>query len=510
MNLGDLLSTSTKTVLFTDLEDYTASVSEMDRAQLHVLIEEHETKVASVLEKNGGLVVKNIGDSFLSIFDSATDAIKAGLALLSSLQDDPDFNVRVGIATGDVEEISGDYFGACVNLASRILSQAPAEEIWFSQSTFLSMNGSEIAWDQVGLFFFKGFFQEMPVYRAVSRHLFSPSEEYQKIAADSRVVVYRDGDPVPLLSNNDVVVVLNPQTDQKGQDAICLAFSSVSIHRIWLCSYYISPKDRYSWLERGGKWLISDEQSAEQSLSMVADEDDFSAGFTIILERDRPHLSLSGLALPRPPIADVIGYRYYFDRKGRWSSQSKNPLLSIQVSKTTVLLHVLSNNVQLDRKTFTLGQECTLNRDMEITVHEHIISYIHIGNRALWGILDGVDECRLLLEEGERIELGREFATSTFSLRNSKRQSNLMWASTPQSELLKKQGFTLERGLVGRKQVVVEVAHQGYSITQLHPHCPSHIIDDGNCTILQHQKQYQLRGLQKLVLGTNVFSILFQ
>jgi hypothetical protein len=184
--------------------------------------------------------------------------------------------------------------------------------------------------------------------------------------------------------------------------------------------------------------------------------------------------------------------------------------LSIQVSKKSVLLHILSHDVQLDRKLLSLGQECVLDRDMEIVVHEHSISYIHIENRALWGILDGVDECRLYLEEGEQIELGREFATSLFSLRNSKRQSNLIWAATPQSENLKKQGFTLERGLVGRKQVVVEAAKQGYSITQLHPHCPSHIVDDGDCTVLNPHKQYQLRGLQKLVLGTNVFSILFQ
>ena len=68
------MASSTKTILFTDLEDYTAAVSEMARDQLHSLILEHEKKVAFVLEQHGGQVVKNIGDSFLTIFDSATDA----------------------------------------------------------------------------------------------------------------------------------------------------------------------------------------------------------------------------------------------------------------------------------------------------------------------------------------------------------------------------------------------------------------------------------------------------
>ena len=503
------MASATKTVLFTDLEDYTAAVSEMDRAQLHALIEEHEQKVASVLEQNGGQIVKSIGDSFLTIFDSATDAIKAGISLLASLQDDPDFNVRIGISTGDVEEIGDDYFGPCVNLASRILSQTPSEEIWFSQSTFLAMNTSEIAWDEVGMFMFKGFFREMPVYRALSRHLFHPSTEFQKAAQEHDVVVHHYGEPVSGITANNVVVVVNAPCDKEGQNDICSKLSFVPIQQLWICGYYLSPKDRYSWLDRGGKWLISDDSVAEEILSLES-EDDISAGFTIILARDRPHISLSGLALPRPPIADVIGYRYYFDRKGRWSSQSNAPLLSIQVSTTTVILHVLSHGAEIDRVSVPVGTEFELSKNSTIKIQEHLLNYIHVANRALWGLIDGVDECHLYLEEGEQIELGREFATSSFSLRNSRRQTNLIWAATPQAGKLKKQGFTLERGLVGRKQVQIAAKGASFTVTQVHPHCSSHMISDGDCITLQEKQTYEFRGLQKLILGTNVFSILFQ
>ena len=503
------MSTSTKTVLFTDLEDYTASVSEMDRAQLHALIEEHEQKVAFVLEQHGGRIVKSIGDSFLSIFDSATDAIKAGLALQTSLQDDPDFNVRIGIATGDVEEIGDDFFGSCVNLASRILSQTPSKEIWFAQSTFLAMNPSEIAWDEVGRFLFKGFFFEMPVYRAIPLHAFTPSEEFLKITNTLDVVVYRYGDPVPIITRNDVIVVLNVPTDSKGQEMICSHLSFVPIQQIWLCGYYLSPKDRYSWSSKGGKWLIGDDLMIQRSLQKVEEEED-SEGQTIILTRDRVFLSLSGLALPRPPIADVIGYRYYLDREGNWSSLSQNPLLSVQVSLNSVVLHILTSGVSINRNPVFAGKEIELTKDSLISVQNFQLSYIHFGNKVLWGMFDGVDECQLFLEEGERIELGREFATSTFSLRNSRQQGHLIWASTGSAEQLKRQGFTLERGLVGRKQVVVESQNKGFLITQLHPHCPSYIIHDGECSSLAVQKQHLLCGMQKLILGTNVFSINFQ
>ena len=508
--MGVPLSTSTKTVLFTDLEDYTASVSEMDRAQLHALIEEHEQKVAFVLQQHGGQIVKSIGDSFLSVFDSATDAIKAGLALQTSLQDDPDFNVRIGIATGDVEQIGDDFFGSCVNLASRILSQTPSEEIWFAQSTFLAMNPSEIAWDEVGRFLFKGFFFEMPVYRAIPHHAFCPNAEFLKISNTLDVVVYRYGDIVPTITRNDVVVVLNAPTDTKGQEDVCSQLSFVPIQQIWLCGYYLSPKDRYSWLGKGGKWLIGDELMIQQALQLVEEEEESEEGQTIILSRDRAFLSLSGLALPRPPIADVIGYRYYLDRAGNWSSVSQSPLLSVQVSQNSVVLHILTSGVHIDRNPVPQGREIELTADTFISVQNFLLSYLHFGNKVLWGMFDGVDECQLFLEEGKRIELGREFATSTFSLRNSRQQGHLIWASTASAEQLKKQGFTLERGLVGRKQVVVEAQNNGFLITQLHPHCPSYIIHDGECSSLAVQKQHLMRGMQKLILGTNVFSINFQ
>ena len=221
-------------------------------------------------------------------------------------------------------------------------------------------------------------------------------------------------------------------------------------------------------------------------------------------------MSLSGLALPRLPIADVIGFRYYFDRKGRWSSQSKSPYFSVQVSTSSVMFHVLSRGVEVDRKGIPVGSQIELRKDCTITIQQYVLHYTHIEDRSLWGVFDGVDECHLFLDEDEKIELGREFATKQFSLRNSRRQSNLIWMATPQAEQLRKQGFTLERGLVGRKQVQLAAKKTSFMVTQVHPHCSSHMISEGKCITLEEKKTYEFNGLQKLVLGTNVFSILFQ
>jgi class 3 adenylate cyclase len=155
------------TVLFTDLADYTASVRRSDRQGIRHLIVAHESQVASVLESHGGRVVKNMGDSFMALFGAATDAVRAGLALSQSLESSEMLKLRVAMATGDVEEISNDFFGDAVNLASRILLVTPVRQVWFSHSTMLSLNQVEIPHESVGLFTFKGFFGEAQVFRVV-------------------------------------------------------------------------------------------------------------------------------------------------------------------------------------------------------------------------------------------------------------------------------------------------------------------------------------------------------
>ena len=74
---GVRLPTVTRTVAFTDLANYTARVARSDREGLRRLLGEHEAIVGPTVARYGGRVVKNLGDSFMIIFDAATDALKA-------------------------------------------------------------------------------------------------------------------------------------------------------------------------------------------------------------------------------------------------------------------------------------------------------------------------------------------------------------------------------------------------------------------------------------------------
>ena len=105
------MSTRTQTVVFTDLANYTAKVSRTDREGLRRILAEHEESVKPVVERYGGRIVKNLGDSYLILFDSATDAVRAALDIQHLVMSQGEIAIRLGMTTGDVEAIDGDAFG---------------------------------------------------------------------------------------------------------------------------------------------------------------------------------------------------------------------------------------------------------------------------------------------------------------------------------------------------------------------------------------------------------------
>jgi class 3 adenylate cyclase len=83
------------------------------------------------VERNGGRVVKTMGDGTLNEFGSAVDAMKAALEVQRSMAqrnvDKPEAErivLRMGIAVGDVVPDGEDIMGDTVNLAARLQAAA--------------------------------------------------------------------------------------------------------------------------------------------------------------------------------------------------------------------------------------------------------------------------------------------------------------------------------------------------------------------------------------------------
>ena len=83
------------------------------------------------------------GDSTVSVFDSAPQALEAALAATRALAAEAwpgglRIAVRFGIHTGEAERRGADYFGPTLNLAARLRGQADGGQIFLSSVTATS------------------------------------------------------------------------------------------------------------------------------------------------------------------------------------------------------------------------------------------------------------------------------------------------------------------------------------------------------------------------------------
>lgn len=159
-------------VMFTDMESFTAKTSKRSRIQIDLLISAHQKFTENAVSDFSGLIIKNLGDGYLIVFDSPTNAVLCATTLQNEIKkynnESPRhgrFKLRVGIASGDVIIRGGDVFGEPVNLAARILGISEVGSVYFSQSVFLSMNKNEIPVLDLGEMELKGIPEKTKVYR---------------------------------------------------------------------------------------------------------------------------------------------------------------------------------------------------------------------------------------------------------------------------------------------------------------------------------------------------------
>jgi predicted ATPase/class 3 adenylate cyclase len=105
------------TFLFTDVEGSTRRW-EADPELMRSALEAHDAVLREAIEKYTGWLFKHTGDGMCAVFASPRSAVDAAVAAQRSLE----LPVRMGIATGEAEHRSGDYFGPVLNRAARVMA----------------------------------------------------------------------------------------------------------------------------------------------------------------------------------------------------------------------------------------------------------------------------------------------------------------------------------------------------------------------------------------------------
>lgn len=115
------------TVVFTDLEGFTAYTgSHGDDAAL-ALVTEHHLHAGPVVRRWGGRIVKTLGDGLLCSFSDAEAGIRAAVDLLDTAPHP--LRLRAGVHFGEALASRGDLYGHVVNVAARVTDTARGGEV---------------------------------------------------------------------------------------------------------------------------------------------------------------------------------------------------------------------------------------------------------------------------------------------------------------------------------------------------------------------------------------------
>lgn len=131
-----------RTVLFADLRGSTSMYETLGNSAATAVVTQSVGLLASVVRQHRGHVVKTLGDGLLAMFASPASAVEASDDMHDSLERvgapgdgglpasarAVPLKLQVGLAHGEVVQMSGDVFGDAVNVAARLLDHAGDNE----------------------------------------------------------------------------------------------------------------------------------------------------------------------------------------------------------------------------------------------------------------------------------------------------------------------------------------------------------------------------------------------
>lgn len=183
------MRTETLAIVFTDIKGYTAATSSQTHVQNADMLKSMAKLIEPVVRSFDGRIVKSIGDAYMIVFRSPTEAVRCALAVQDRLHahnqgksEDRTLHIRVAVNIGEVRVHRGDVFGEPVNIAARVESVTPADEVYVSEAIYLTMNRTELPIERVGEFELKGIPEPVTVYH-VRRFVDAPDDaEARKLA----------------------------------------------------------------------------------------------------------------------------------------------------------------------------------------------------------------------------------------------------------------------------------------------------------------------------------------
>jgi adenylate cyclase len=159
----------TGSFLFADLAGYTALTEVHGDDHAADLALEFFDHVRGLIARRGCALVKTLGDAVMIRADRPLDAVQVGLEIDRGIGRHHGWPpVRVGIHTGRAVERRGDWFGAAVNVAARVLNAAEPGQVVVTDDTRAAIESSRLEFRPLGRHELRNVLEGHDLYQALA------------------------------------------------------------------------------------------------------------------------------------------------------------------------------------------------------------------------------------------------------------------------------------------------------------------------------------------------------
>jgi len=159
-----------RAVMFTDIVGSIEMTARLGDTAALELVRVHDALVRRGLAAHGGREVKHTGDGMMAVFDDVANAVRAAADIQRhffayNAQAPDGLRIRIGIDAGEPVTDHNDLFGATVQLAHRLCSEAEADGIIVSAIVRDLCHQDAARFVTLGDRRLKGFAERTPVFR---------------------------------------------------------------------------------------------------------------------------------------------------------------------------------------------------------------------------------------------------------------------------------------------------------------------------------------------------------
>ncbi|MEP2531221.1 adenylate/guanylate cyclase domain-containing protein [Shimia sp.] len=123
-------------ILFVDLVGYSAMMDQDPGLAIDAVRTLKSTHLEPFAQKAGGTILKRMGDGWIIEFPSIAAALDCAMQVQSGLYKHQSLKLRIGCHLGEIIEDDDDFYGAGVNIAQRVQTEAPPGGLMITEDIF--------------------------------------------------------------------------------------------------------------------------------------------------------------------------------------------------------------------------------------------------------------------------------------------------------------------------------------------------------------------------------------